>query len=111
MSWRARAACIGCNPDLFFPERGDHSRDINAAKQVCLTCPMDVRVECLRDVLNHGGHEPGIRAGFTQHERKLARMFDRPVDTVVADYEAGRVQVRMTPTARGSRPRHLVVAS
>lgn len=39
--WRQRAACLGSNPDLFFPKRGENG---NRAKSVCGTCP--VKVEC-----------------------------------------------------------------
>lgn len=65
--WASRAACKGSDPDLFFPERGS---DAAAARAVCLTCPRDVRIECLNEVLDLGYKEAGIRAGLTQVERR-----------------------------------------
>lgn len=40
--WAARAACLGMNPELWFPERGGGT---NNAKAVCAGCP--VSAECL----------------------------------------------------------------
>lgn len=39
--WMEHAACLGANPDVFFPERGGSSQ---AAKRICATCT--VRGEC-----------------------------------------------------------------
>jgi hypothetical protein len=41
-AWYADAACLGVDPDLFFPEKGQNDDD---AKAVCGGC--DVRAECL----------------------------------------------------------------
>ncbi len=41
-SWRAKANCMGVDPDLFFPERGTSTR---YAKEVCRGCV--VRDDCL----------------------------------------------------------------
>src|SRR5687768_11902853 len=42
MTWMDRANCLGCDPELFFPERGESTIE---AKAVCAGCA--VRVECL----------------------------------------------------------------
>ena len=65
--WMERAACAGDNPNLFFPEPGDSSAVIKAAKRVCALCP--VRVECLEYALQYDGM-PGIWGGKTQRERR-----------------------------------------
>jgi hypothetical protein len=68
-NWRDRAACVGEDPDLFFPivERGALAApEIAAAKAVCLRCP--VIVECrawARRSLPYG-----IAGGLTADERR-----------------------------------------
>lgn len=68
MSWRDRAACLGADPDLFFPERGGHP---NApAKAVCGDCPVSdeclaYAVECRITV--------GVWGGTTDRERRTIR--------------------------------------
>ncbi|HZT64548.1 MAG TPA: WhiB family transcriptional regulator [Acidimicrobiales bacterium] len=42
LEWRPAAACLGADPEIFFPERGQAS---DRAKAICLSCP--VRIECL----------------------------------------------------------------
>jgi len=41
--WMQRAACRGCDPGMFFPERGEVVSD--EAREICTDCP--VRRECL----------------------------------------------------------------
>ena len=44
-SWRARAACLDADPDLFFPPQGDAARRaVAAAREICAACP--VRAAC-----------------------------------------------------------------
>lgn len=45
-SWKKRAACRGCGPDLFFGDRGDTTTAAQA-KMVCSTC--EVTKECLQE--------------------------------------------------------------
>jgi len=62
-----KAACLGLDPNLFFPERG---ASVDAAKRVCMSCP--VRAECLEfalvEVVKHG-----IFGGTSEHERRRLR--------------------------------------
>lgn len=67
-AWMAFAACCGCDPNLFHPERTDPNSDARQAKAVCAGC--EVRNECLE----HGmGEQYGIWGGMTADERKRAR--------------------------------------
>jgi WhiB family transcriptional regulator, redox-sensing transcriptional regulator len=66
-AWWSHAACRGCDPALFFPERGEQ---VAAAKRVCLTCP--VRPECL-DYALEKGEKFGIWGGKSEQERRRMR--------------------------------------
>ncbi|QOL31715.1 WhiB family transcriptional regulator [Bifidobacterium eulemuris] len=44
--WWTRAACLGMDTDLFFPELGDTMGGVRAALDTCKDCP--VSVECGR---------------------------------------------------------------
>ena len=67
-AWMTRAACRGCDPDLFFPERGEgHGRE---ARAVCAGCP--VRDECL-DYAIALGERLGIWGGLGDGERRQVR--------------------------------------
>lgn len=65
--WRELAACLGMDPTLFFPARGQ-SCDI--ARDVCARCP--VRVECLEYALELKLDE-GVFGGESGRERKRIR--------------------------------------
>jgi hypothetical protein len=70
--WRARAACRGVDPELFFPaaERGPvRAVQVAAAKAVCAGCP--VRAECLDEALARIPY--GIAGGLTENERRRLR--------------------------------------
>ena len=58
-SWRHRAACVGEEPESWFPlpVRGDGTQ----AKRVCVSCP--VRADCAAHA-NRRGESAGIWAGF-----------------------------------------------
>jgi hypothetical protein len=61
--WRRDAACVGRDPELFYPVEEDprqHAR-INRAKRVCAGCP--VRGVCLADVM--ASEDPSLRWGVT----------------------------------------------
>lgn len=66
LSWRARAACLGADPNLFFPEPNHHGLQ---AKAVCSTCP--VRVECLEYAMAHKAY--GVWGGTSERERRTLR--------------------------------------
>lgn len=64
--WREHALCRGCDPALFFPERGN-SQGVEQAKAVCGDCP--VKAECLTDALANK-ETAGIRGGLSSLERR-----------------------------------------
>jgi WhiB family redox-sensing transcriptional regulator len=75
-NWRARAACLNCPPDLFFP--GDRSevaeQRIEEAKRVCRSC--EVSDECLAYALKTeqafgiwGGTDPKDRDRIRRRQR------------------------------------------
>lgn len=67
INWRLRSACQDEDPDLFYPEKGDAALRAPALR-VCAQCP--VRATCLRDALDSGDVEFGIRGGLTASARK-----------------------------------------
>ncbi|MGW4222947.1 WhiB family transcriptional regulator [Streptomyces bauhiniae] len=67
-AWRDQAKCIGSR-DAMFPD--SDKKDIEAARQICARCP--VSRECLRDAINTGDNQWGIRAGLTPEERRLVK--------------------------------------
>lgn len=64
MAWQDHAACLGCDPDVFFPEAGEDSA---AAKAVCAGCR--VREECLEWAIATG-QEYGVWGGMLQTPRR-----------------------------------------
>lgn len=70
VSWRRRAACIGEDPELFFPvsSSGPALAQIAAAKAVCARC--SVRDACLRYAVTTG-QAYGIWGGLTEDERRV----------------------------------------
>ena len=64
-SWRDDAACLGMDPDLFFPPQGGATNGAEA-KQICGGCP--VQAECLEYALKT---RPvyGIWGGLNHNER------------------------------------------
>ncbi len=66
-SWRARANCLGVDPALFFPERGEPT---GQAKAVCAGC--SVRAECL-DYAIETTARFGIWGGCSEAERRVLR--------------------------------------
>ena len=69
--WRDQAACREMDPDLFFPigTAGESLIQIDAARQVCRTCP--ACEPCLRWALNSGS--AGVWGGTTEDERRTLR--------------------------------------
>lgn len=69
-AWMSRAACIGADPALFFPERGEAGQGVPEAKAICRGCP--VRLECLDYAI--ANNEPcGVFGGTTVDERDRIR--------------------------------------
>jgi WhiB family transcriptional regulator, redox-sensing transcriptional regulator len=66
-SWQDFANCLGVDPDLFFPERGESTRE---AKEVCRGCV--VREDCLEYALANG-EKFGIWGGMSERERRRIR--------------------------------------
>lgn len=61
-----QAECLGMDPDLMFPGRGDFIT-MQAAKAVCAECV--VRIDCLEYALNNNeGH--GIWGGESEKARR-----------------------------------------
>jgi WhiB family redox-sensing transcriptional regulator len=72
VSWRTQAACQAVTAELFFPigRTGDAVQQIDAAKSVCQSCP--VQVACLRFALETN-QEAGIWGGTSEDERARLR--------------------------------------
>lgn len=65
--WRDRAACLGSDPALFFPTRGEPTKQIKA---VCAAC--SVRLECGDHALEEN-EKLGIWGGMSERERRRVR--------------------------------------
>jgi WhiB family redox-sensing transcriptional regulator len=65
--WMKQANCVGADPALFFPERGEPS---SPAKAICMACP--VRVDCLNYALSINERQ-GIWGGTSENERRGLR--------------------------------------
>lgn len=70
--WRLRAACKETDPSLFFPvgTTGLAIDQIEAAKQVCVTCPC--QVDCLQFALDTN-QDAGVWGGLGEEERRVIR--------------------------------------
>lgn len=68
MKWLDRAACVGEDPDLFFPvsRSGPAVRDALAAKRICCRCP--VATDCL-DWALRTRQIAGVWGGTSEEER------------------------------------------
>jgi WhiB family transcriptional regulator, redox-sensing transcriptional regulator len=75
LPWYERAACLGQDPELFFPvgNSGPSLVQIDEAKAVCGRCP--VVEQCLRWALRTGQAD-GIWGGTTESERRAMRRPD-----------------------------------
>lgn len=70
--WPSYAACLGADPDLFFPigETGPALLQIAAAKEVCGRCP--VRQQCLQWALDTD-QNAGVWGGLGETERRALK--------------------------------------
>ena len=64
-AWRAEAACLGADADLWFPGKGEPSLP---AKRICAECP--VVVECGEFWL---AMPEGVWGGMSNRERRSVR--------------------------------------
>ena len=67
--WVERAECVGLDPDLFFPDKGEDSTTQHA-RSVCAVCP--VRVHCLQRALEDN-EKHGVWGGMATRERYAAK--------------------------------------
>jgi WhiB family redox-sensing transcriptional regulator len=65
--WTERALCQETDPEAFFPDKGESTRE---AKRICHSCP--VKDECLGYALTHG-ERFGIWGGMSRRERDALR--------------------------------------
>lgn len=75
MDWRTQAACVGHDPEMWFPVPGDAA---DKAKRICRGCP--VRRDCLFFALRHPtATRCGIWGGTSRTERDELRQWNRRV--------------------------------
>lgn len=72
MDWRQKAACIGEDPELFFPvgTTGPALEQAERAKAICQRC--DVINECLQWALDTN-QDAGVWGGTSEEERRALR--------------------------------------
>lgn len=72
--WRQRAACLGEDPELFFPHPSD-SIGIEDARAVCRRCPV---IDLCRDRALEDREQFGVWGGLSEDERRrITRRRDR----------------------------------
>lgn len=62
--WEDFARCREYDPEIFFPDKGDSSKE---AKRICAKCP--VRIQCLNYALRYGVRY-GVWGGLSDRERR-----------------------------------------
>ena len=77
MTWRDRAACLGQDPELFFPDgnTGPALVQTEEAKAVCSRC--EVAETCLKWALE-SGQEAGVWGGMSEGERRALKRRNAP---------------------------------
>ena len=72
MDWRQHAACIGEDPELFFPvgSTGPALEQVERAKAVCRTC--EVVEHCLEWALD-SNQDAGVWGAMSEDERRALR--------------------------------------
>lgn len=71
MEWANRAACLGAEPEVFFPvgSGGIAASDVVAAKAICSRCP--VLHDC-RDYALRSRQPFGVWGGLDEEERRVS---------------------------------------
>jgi WhiB family redox-sensing transcriptional regulator len=64
MSWRTQGACLGLDPQIFYPETDEEAQP---AKDVCAGCA--VSTTCLEYALSRR-EKDGVWGGCTERERR-----------------------------------------
>ena len=67
MTWHAQANCLGVNPEVFFPERGD-TEGFRTAVAICQGCP--VTEQCLTE---NAYEKDGVYGGLSGRQRRRWR--------------------------------------
>jgi WhiB family redox-sensing transcriptional regulator len=67
VTWHAQAHCLGVNPEVFFPERGDMAA-FRTAVAICHRCP--VTEQCLEENIDE---KDGVYAGLSGAQRRKLR--------------------------------------
>ena len=72
MTWHNRAACVGEDPELFFPDgnTGPALLQTERAKAVCHRC--EVAAACLKTALD-SGQDYGVWGGMSEDERRTLK--------------------------------------
>jgi WhiB family transcriptional regulator, redox-sensing transcriptional regulator len=67
--WRHEAACLGCDPEVFFPSgrTGSTWLELQRAKAICRACP--VQAHCL-DWAVENEEQSGVWGGLSESERR-----------------------------------------
>jgi WhiB family redox-sensing transcriptional regulator len=75
MTWRDRAACLGEDPELFFPigNTGPALLQIAEAKAVCRRC--EVVDSCMKWAIE-SGQDTGVWGGLSEDERRALKRRD-----------------------------------
>jgi WhiB family redox-sensing transcriptional regulator len=84
MRWISGAACIGADPDLFFPvgTAPPAIEQVERAKAICAACP--VRAQCLEWSLTTC-QDAGVWGGLDEEERREIRRARRRAAGLTAD--------------------------
>ncbi|NGN66117.1 WhiB family transcriptional regulator [Streptomyces sp. A7024] len=107
MEWWRSAACVGVDPELFFPvgPTGPGAEQYVRAKQVCARCP--VSEECLEWALTTGT-EAGVWGGLAEDERRRLQRRRRRADrrergaSQISSRERGSAQSTVSSVASSS---------
>jgi WhiB family redox-sensing transcriptional regulator len=76
VEWSSRAACLGAEPELFFPigTGGAAIDEVTAAKAVCATCAV---VQDCRDYALRTRQPFGVWGGLDEEQRRALWQDDR----------------------------------
>jgi len=80
--WKNRAACLGSDPEVFFPQHGAGRKQIDEARAICATCPVLSVCRDYVDVIEADiprSYLFGIFAGETPNERWRRRRQESPL--------------------------------